>query len=118
MPFNGSGSFSIVNSFIPNTTILSAAVNQNFSDIATGLSDCLTRDGQAGMTAALQAISGSLSNPGITFNSDLTSGLFLSTTGAIGMVSHSLGMILNTNVFSALSATVQAGGSGYAVGDT
>lgn len=53
MPFNGSGVFSIVNTFVPNTTILSAAVNQNFSDIATGLSDCLTRDGQAGMTAAL-----------------------------------------------------------------
>ena len=53
MPFNGSGTFTIVNTFIPNTTILSAAVNQNFSDIASGLSDCLTRDGQAGMTATL-----------------------------------------------------------------
>jgi hypothetical protein len=53
MPYNGSGTFSIVNSFVPNTTILSSAVNQNFTDIATGLSDCLTRDGQAGMTAAL-----------------------------------------------------------------
>lgn len=118
MPFNGSGTFSIVNFFVPNTTILSAAVNQNFTDIATGLSDCLTRDGQAGMTAALKAISGSLSAPSITFNSDATSGLYLSTSGAPGFVSHALGMILNTNVFSAVSATVQAGGSGYAIGDT
>ncbi len=53
MPFNGSGTFSIVNTFVPNTTILSSAVNSNNTDIATGLSDCLTRDGQAGMTAAL-----------------------------------------------------------------
>ncbi|HEY6020783.1 MAG TPA: hypothetical protein VIY48_13075 [Candidatus Paceibacterota bacterium] len=118
MPFNGSGTFTIVNTFVPNTTILSAAVNQNFSDIATGLSDCLTRDGQAGMTAAFKAISGALASPSITFTADATSGLFLSSTGIIGFISHSLGMLLNTEVFAASSATVAAGGSGYAVGDT
>lgn len=93
-------------------------MNANFTDIATGLSDCLTRDGQAGMTAAFKAISGSLAAPSITFTGDLTSGLYLSTTGVVGLVSHSLGVLLNTNVFSALSATVQAGGTNYAVGDT
>jgi len=108
----------VVNNFVPNTTILSAAVNQNFTDIATGLSDCLTRDGQAGMTAIFKAVSGSVSAPGITFNSDATSGLFLSASGIPGFVAHSLGMLLNTEVFSATAATVQAGGSGYAVGDT
>lgn len=118
MPFNGSGTFSIVNTFVPNTTILSAAVNQNFSDIATGLSDCLTRDGQAGMSAAFKATSGSLAAPSISFTSDATSGLYLSATGIPGFVAHSLGMLLNTTIFSATSATVQAGGSGYGVGDT
>lgn len=62
MPFNGSGTFTIVNTFVPNTTILSAAVNQNFTDIATGLSDCLTRDGQAGMTATLSMGSHPITN--------------------------------------------------------
>lgn len=118
MPYNGSGSFTILNTFVPATTILSSAVNANFTDIATGLSDVLTRDGQAGMTAAFKAISGSLAAPSITFTGDLTSGLYLSTTGVVGLVSHSLGVLLNTNVFSAVSATVQAGGTGYAVGDT
>lgn len=102
---------------MPNTTILSAAVNQNFTDIATGLSNVLTRDGQAGMTAAFKAISGALGTPGITFTADTTSGLYLSASGVPGFVAHSLGMLLNTNVFAAQSATVQAGGSGYAVGD-
>ena len=55
MPFNGSGTFTVVNTFVPNTTISSSAVNANFSDIATGLSNSLTRDGQAGMTAPLKA---------------------------------------------------------------
>ncbi len=72
MPFNGSGTFTIVNTFVPNTTILSAAVNQNFTDIATGLSDCLTRDGQAGMSAVFKAVAGSLGAPGISFNNDAT----------------------------------------------
>lgn len=118
MPFNGSGVFTIVNTFVPNTTILSAAVNQNFTDIATGLSDCLTRDGQAGMTAAFKAISGSISAPGVSFTNDATSGLYLSASGILGYVSHSLGMLLDTTIYNATSAVVQAGGSGYAVGDT
>ncbi len=37
MPFNGSGVFTIINTFVPGTTIFSSAVNANFSDIATGL---------------------------------------------------------------------------------
>lgn len=118
MPFNGSGTFTVVNIFVPNTTILSAAVNQNFSDIATGLSDCLTRDGQAGMSAVFRAVSGSVSAPGITFNADATSGLFLSATGVPGFVAKSLGFLLNSSVFQATAATVQTGGSNYAVGDT
>lgn len=118
MPYNGSGVFSILNTFVPNTTILSSAVNANYTDIATGLSDVLTRDGQAGMTAAFKAISGALATPSITFTSDLTSGLYLSASGVVGFISHSLGMLLNTTVYSATAGTVQAGGSGYAVGDT
>lgn len=117
MPFNGSGTFTIVNTFVPNTTILSAAVNQNFSDIATGLSDCLTRDGQAGMSAAFKAISGSVSAPGISFNSDATAGLFLSSTGIVGLVAKSLGLLVNSSILQVATATVQAGGTGYAVGD-
>jgi hypothetical protein len=118
MPFNGSGTFTIVNTFVPNTTILSAAVNQNFTDIATGLSDCLTRDGQAGMTAVLKAVSGSVSAPGITFNADATAGLYLSSTGIVGLVAKSLGILINSAIYQVSSAAVQAGGSGYAVGDT
>lgn len=118
MPFNGSGVFSIVNTFVPNTTILSSAVNQNFTDIATGLSDCLTRDNQAGMTAVFRAVSGSVSAPGITFNSDTTAGLYLSTTGIIGLVAKSLGILVNSSIYQVSAASVQSGGSGYAVGDT
>jgi hypothetical protein len=118
VPFNGSGVFSILNTFIPNTTILSSAVNANFTDIASGLSDCLTRDGQAGMTAAFKAISGALATPSITFTSDTTAGLYLSSAGVVGLVAKSLGLLVNSSVYTVTAAAVQAGGSGYAVGDT
>src|SRR6516164_7389609 len=83
MPFNGSGTFTVVNTFVPNTTISSSAVNANFSDIATGLSDCLTRDGQAGMTAPFKAASGSPGNPSITFSANTTTGFRLSGNSVI-----------------------------------
>lgn len=88
MPFNGSGTFTVVNTFIPNTTILSSAVNANFSDIATGLSDVLTRDGQAGMTAALKAIAGTAAAPSITFSSDASTGIYLISSGNLGITSN------------------------------
>lgn len=103
---------------MPNTTILSAAVNQNFTDIATGLSDCLTRDGQAGMTAALKLISGTSGTPSLTFNSDATTGLYLPGTGSLGLVTEGLGIKISAVTNGAISATPSAAGSGYVVGDT
>ena len=85
MPFNGSGTFTIVNTFTPNTTISSSAVNGNFSDIAAGLSDCLTRDGQAGMSAPLDIVSGTVGNPGLEFTSQQGTGLYLATAGNVGL---------------------------------
>lgn len=52
MPFSG-GTFSIINSFTSGTTILSAQVNQNYSDIATGLSTCILKDGTQAITATI-----------------------------------------------------------------
>lgn len=86
MPFNGTGTFTILNTFLPGTTILSTPVNANFTDIAGGLSDCLTRDGQAGMTAQFKALSGAVGTPGITFSSDLTTGAYLAAAGTMGLV--------------------------------
>lgn len=53
MPFNGSGVFSIVNTFVPGTTIFSSAVNANFTDIATGLSTAVLKNGTQTITANL-----------------------------------------------------------------
>lgn len=51
MAYNGSGVFSIINTFVYDTVISETAVNQNFTDIATGLSTAITKDGQTTVTA-------------------------------------------------------------------
>jgi len=54
LAFNGSGTF-LINStgqpVVPNTTISSTVFNALTADLATGLSTCLTRDGQSTATA-------------------------------------------------------------------
>jgi hypothetical protein len=86
VPYNGSGSFSIPNSFTPATTILSSRVNANFSDIAAGLSNVLTRDNQAPMTAPLRLADGSQPLPGLQFANDTNTGFRRSATDVMRWV--------------------------------
>lgn len=102
MPFNGSGIFTIINTFTPGTTISSSAVNANYTDIATGLSDCLTRDGQAGMTAALKLINGNTSVPALAFGSEPTLGLYRSAAATMG-VAGSLSVTADVAIAGALT---------------
>lgn len=71
LPRNGSGSYSLPEApFVPLTTISSAAVNSDFSDIASALTASLARDGQGGMTAVLP-----LNTAGFTYTNDLNTGM-------------------------------------------
>ena len=55
MSFNGSGTFNLVsgNPVVTGTTISSTWANNTLSDVASGLSNCITRDGQSVPTANL-----------------------------------------------------------------
>lgn len=75
MPRNGSGVASVVNTFTPLTTADANAVNANFTDLADEITNSLPRDGQAGMTGQLQAISGTVTEPGISFTADPNTGI-------------------------------------------
>jgi hypothetical protein len=90
MPRNGSGTMSVANSFSPATTISSSAVNANFSDIATEVTNSLPRDGQASMTGQLKASTGSAASPGISFGSDTDSGLYRKSADTIGIAAGGL----------------------------
>lgn len=56
MPYNGSGAFSVYTPgtpFVTGTTISSTVANNVNSDFATGLSTCITKNGQTTITANL-----------------------------------------------------------------
>lgn len=87
MSFNGSGTFSINTAGQPvvsGTTITSTAFNALTSDLATGLSTCMLKDGTQTATAGIGFYAGTVSLPGIYFGTDTATGLYrigLNNTG-------------------------------------
>jgi len=119
MPRNGSGTYTLPQSaFVSGTTISSAAMNSDLSDIASALTGSVSADGQTPLTGVFKNISGTISAPSVSFTSDTTSGLFLSATKILGAAAGGFAILVNGNGVAASGApTVSAGGSGYAVGD-
>lgn len=73
MARNGSGTYSLpVPPFTPGTTILSADVNSDFSDIATALTGSIAADGQTPITGQLKGAQGSV--PTYSISGDLNTG--------------------------------------------
>lgn len=71
--------------FVPGTVIQSAPVNNDFSDIATALTQSVPTTGQTPMTGAMKAASGTAAGPSYTFNSDQDTGFYLAGTDQIGI---------------------------------
>lgn len=74
MPRNGSGSMSILNTFVAQTVMSASAVNANMTDIGSEITGSLARDGQSAMTGQFQAIAGGTTAPGISFGLDTNTG--------------------------------------------
>jgi len=79
MPRNGSGTYTLPagNPVVEGTDITPAWGNGTMSDIADALTDSLSRSGQGGMSAAFQFFSGTVSNPGLGFTNQPSTGIFL-----------------------------------------
>ncbi len=87
MPRNGLGTYFLPEApFVPGTVISSAAVNDNFSDIATALTGSFARDGQSTMLGQFKALDGSLLAPGYSFANEVNTGLTRPAAGQIGVV--------------------------------
>jgi hypothetical protein len=74
MPRNGSGTYAVPNTFLPNTVMSASAVNANFTDAGTEITGSLPRDGQASMSGQLKVIDGSAGAPGLAFGNDTNTG--------------------------------------------
>ena len=76
MARNGSGTYTVVNTFVAGNSITAAGHNQNWSDAATEITNSVAADGQTTMTGPLKASSGTVSLPGVAFASDTDCGLY------------------------------------------
>lgn len=99
---------STTNAFSSGTTISSSAVNANFSDIASEITNSLPRDGQAAMTAALPITSGSAAAPGLTFSGDTNTGLFRKSADTLGFAAGGTEVANATATTYTISVTLSA----------
>jgi microcystin-dependent protein len=86
MSRNGSGTYSVVNTFVAGGTITAAAHNQNWSDAASEITNSVAADGQTTMTGPLKASSGSVGAPSQTFASDLDTGRYRKSSNTMADV--------------------------------
>ncbi len=84
MSRNGSGTMSIVNTLVSGEVIEASDHNENYSDIASEITNSVAVDGQSTMTGPLKAASGTVAAPGMTFGADTDSGLYRIGSNNIG----------------------------------
>jgi len=83
MARNSSGTYSLPagNPVVTQTPISSVWANNTLSDIATALTDSLSRSGDGGMLAELEIVDGDVSAPGLSFADEPSSGLYRAAAG-------------------------------------
>lgn len=118
MPFNGSGVFQRLYSWIQDATnsipISSTRMDADTNDIAAGLSNCVTRDGQGGPTANipmggykfLNVANAALSNEWVTLGQ--SDGRYLQLSGSAAMT----GTLSGTSATFTGTVTAQSAGAG------
>lgn len=86
MARNGSGTYSLPsgNPVVTGTVIASTWANNTLTDIATALTDSLSRSGDGGMLTALKGLAGTAANPGYAFGTDTTTGMYLPASNQLG----------------------------------
>lgn len=80
--------------FVPGSTISSADVNSDFSDIATALTGSIAANGETPITGTIKFIAGTPLLPGISFTGDETTGIYYPGVNQIALAAGAVGAIL------------------------
>ena len=115
MPRNGSGTYTLPagNPVVTGTLIESSWANDTLGDLASAMTDSLSRDGEGGMTAALRVVDGTVSAPGLAFVNETGSGLYRISAGKVGLTA--LGSLVAT--FSSSGFKLDVNGAASIGGD-
>lgn len=101
MSRNSSGTYTLPagNPVVTGTTITSTWGNTTMSDIANALTDSLSRSGQGSMTAGLRLFDGTSALPGLSWGTELTSGMYRAGAGDFRWVITTTELLqLTTNI--------------------
>lgn len=126
---NASGTYALPSGqpVVAGTTITASTFNTLTSDIASELTDSLSRSGKGAMTAPLELANGTVSLPAVSFDSDPDTGLYRIAANNIGIAVNGVkvadigtvaatlavtGVTGQTNVQSALTAAGTSNGIG------
>jgi hypothetical protein len=125
MPRNGSGTQSVPNTFVDQTTITAGAHNANWSDAAAEITNSMALDGQSQMSGPLKIASGSVTAPGLVPGSDLDTGLYriggdnlgVACAGAKVLDIGTAGLDVTGALTVGSAAVYRSGGTDVAVAD-
>lgn len=113
MPRNASGTYSLpVSAYVAGTTIRSADMNSNLSDIATALTQSLATTGVSSMTGVLKLSGGSAGAPSLTLASDTTTGWYNSSAGTWTYVSSGAAVLALSSSGAILTGSLSVSTSG------
>jgi len=90
MPRDVNGNYTLpagLNPVVADTLIDILWANTTLNDIATQLNGVFTRDGLLGPQAPFKVLDGTLSVPGLAFNSEANTGMFREAAGVMSLVS-------------------------------
>jgi len=89
MPRNSAGVYALppTNPVVPFTVNATSWANPTLSDIASELTNSLDRTGRGGMLAPFKIFDGTISAPGLSFQSEPSLGIYREATGVMGFVS-------------------------------
>lgn len=85
MSRNSSGTYTLPagNPVVSGTLIEASWANNTLSDLATAMTDSLSRSGEGGMTAALRGVDGSNTTPAYSFTAETATGFYRAGTNDV-----------------------------------
>jgi hypothetical protein len=101
---------------VANTTISSSDFNSLVDDLATEVTDSLSRSAKGGMLDVLKLVDGAVGGPGVAFNSEATSGLFRAGAGDLRLAI--LGALVAKLTAAGLDVTGKVAATGAVSGTT
>ena len=106
MARNATGTYSLpIPAYAANTTIVSADMNSNLSDIGTALTQSLATTGVSSMTGPIKQSNGTVAVPSMTYAGDLDTGFYYIGANSFGVAVNGTSLI----TFSTLGLQLNSG---------